>query len=191
MKPFWRDTDLTEIETQLLDALFEAHSQCARRNNISTAAVVGSALGSCDYGKAIACGLLSIGHLHGPIAQCMKLLKIDNTQKNYAECIALCIKDGKKVPGWGSSFGKETAFDRVAELLTLLDGTLGDKIDSITQQLHAAGKGIYPNPGCYTAAAALVLGVPAHAATALFLMGRLNVWTRLFLETAQPSALWE
>lgn len=184
--PFWRKEPLTAAEQELLVELFRAHAISARRDNLSTHAVVSSAIGAADYGKAIAAGLMTLGSLHGPIPQAYQLLSLPHPERHAAR---ICGK--WKVAGWGTSFVKgkpDPDWENVC--LLLREYPVWTKIEAISRTLWDHGKMIYPNPGGLTASVALVLKMPAHVAPYLFLAGRLNVWSELFMKNSTHDKVW-
>jgi citrate synthase len=95
---------------------------------------------------------------------------------------ASLINAGMRVPGWGNSFIKDGPDSGWAEVdRVLLEHYLEThaKIVGVTEFLHARRKKIFPNPSIYTAATALILGLPPVLAPYLFIAGRLNAWTDL------------
>lgn len=180
--PFWREQPLSDEEVRLLSLLFKAHDASAYRPNVSSEIVVSSCIGSGEYLKAIPAAMLTLGGLHGPIIQTVSLL-----ESTHAPEIARSILlQGKKVPGWGSSFAnaqKDPIWSEFENALRLNARDLFFRIERVTDELILTGKNVYPNPACYTAAAAIVLGIPAPVAPWLFLQGRLAAWTRLALKS--------
>lgn len=180
-QPFWRAELLTGAEQNLLSALFEAHAASVNRPNVSSEMVVNACVGSGDYLKAIPAAMLTLGALHGPIVQAHSLL-----DSACAPSIARSIlSQGQKVPGWGSSFAKgqkDTIWLNFEATLRLNAPELDDRLDAVTYELQRAGKSLYPNPGAYTAAAAIVLGIPARVSPWLFIQGRLAGWTTLAMK---------
>lgn len=178
-KPFWRpEKPLTEAEKQLLQAVFAAHDASTQRRNVSSDAVAFASIGSGDYTKAISAALACIGGLHAPVIQAMALLDSPMSYLIARQIVA----DGKKVPGFGNSFYRgipDELWIGVSEALRLNAPDLHDKIERITTELHSLGKKIYPNPGCFTAATAIVLGIPAPVAPWIFVAGRLTGWTKI------------
>lgn len=166
--------DLMAKRPDLMRALAEAHDKSARRGNISLLTVANAAAGSGCYFSAIAAGLMTLGGNHAPIEQCMELLGSKDPVATAAEM--LC--KGQKVPGWGNSFVKgkpDPDWDGVAKCL---EGQwVAVSIRAITKRLQESGKIIYPNPGCYTAAAAIVMGIHPKVAAYLFVASRLLAWT--------------
>ncbi len=178
--PFWRKDPLTEKETHLLGLVFQAHNDSALRGNISGNAVISSAIGSGDYSKSIASALMTIGGVHGPIKQTADLLQDENS----IELAKLMIESGKKVPGWGNSFEKghdDPIWANVKNFIWDNWYPLRDKIMQITTALHLSGKFVFPNPSTYTAATAIIVGLKPDCACYLFVAGRLNAWSSLFL----------
>lgn len=196
--PFWRERPLAIPEWELLVALADAHAVSARRDNVSTHAVAGAALGSSDYTKAMAAPLLTLGGLHAPLLRAHRFISEwdqradpDSIRKSQ-QLVATIIEQGCKIPGWGQSFVKGQPDPAWKEVAAHLYGTrVGRKLDAITAALHAAGKLIFPNPGGFTAAAAMVLEMPAALAPYLFIAGRLEVWSQQFLHHSSANKLWD
>lgn len=181
-KPFWREQPLSDEEVRLLSLLFKAHDASVFRPNLSSETVVGVCIGAGEYLKAIPAAMLTLGGLHGPIIQTVSLLEAQDP----ALIANLILQKGQKVPGWGSSFAKgqkDPIWLEFEEALRLNAPDLFLKIEHVTKQCQHFGKIIHPNPACYTAAAAIVLDIPASVAPWLFLQGRLAGWTRLALKS--------
>lgn len=179
-KPFWREKPLSDDESELLHLLFKAHDASVYRPNLSSETVVKVCIGAGEYLKAIPAAMLTLGGLHGPIIQAHALLNVDQPYF-LVQCI---LKDEKKVPGWGNSFAKghkDPVWMEVDNWMRLNAGDVYDRICSVTRELHSHGKSLYPNPACYTAAAAIILGIPGSVAPWLFIQGRLAGWTLLAL----------
>lgn len=177
MKPFWRETDLSESEAELLQLCMDAHAKSALRNNISTATVAQIALGSGDYTKAMIAALCSLGGLHAPLFQTWQVLA--NEELKLCEWIA----QDRKIPGWGNSFEKgheDPVWSEVQHSLERNFTKLAQRIAEITGLLHAAGKRVFPNPSCYTAATALALRIPPQVMPWIFIQGRLASWALIF-----------
>jgi len=178
-QPFWRQELLTQAEQGLLYLLFKAHDASTYRPNVSSEMIVNACVGSGEYLKAIPAAMLTLGGLHGPILQAYALL-----DSEYAGSIAhSTLANGLKVPGWGSSFQKNGEKDSIwsefEAALRLNTPIICARIDKVTEELHRAGKNIQPNPGCYTAACAIALRIPASVSPWLFLQGRLAAWSRI------------
>lgn len=171
----------TAGQSRLMAVLGTAHAASARRNNASSHAVRNAAAGSGSYTCAIAAALLTLGRLHGPLTATQQLL-----ESGYAAAIAAEVLDrGERVPGWGNSFvkdGEDPDWLPVRECLAEIACGLVVRIDSVTTVLHGRGKRVFPNPSAYTAASAIMLGIPAEASAYLFVSMRLEVWTELFLK---------
>lgn len=181
MNAFWREKPLTEVEYKLLQLCLAAHGACTHRDNISTVILRNAAEGSMDYTKSIASAILSTGGIHAPLQQTMALLS-----EPHAHIVSL-IDNGMYLPGWGSSFEKsgiDPIWQPIAEHIEKYFKDKHDKITDITYAFHARGKTLYPNAACYTAATALILGIPAMISPWLFLHGRLVELTRIFYSIA-------
>lgn len=164
----------------LLSALYAAHAESALRGNNSHQALVLAAHGSGDYLKSICAALMTVGGVHAPLLDTYDLLSCEDLPAAIHRLMAL----GKKVPGWGNSFVKgspDPLWEPVRLLLLDMDPRLSARIDSGTDCLHAAGKDLYPNPSCYTAAVAILTETPREISPYLFLNGRLTAWTLEYL----------
>jgi len=172
--PFWRSEPLSEKEERLLDAVLSAHDRSASRNNVSSVNVLNTTHGTGDYCKSIATGLLSIGGLHGPLEQTINYILNPDLG---------CLVKGK-VPGWGNSFvknGPDPIWSEVDSILFQDWPDLFYKLAHITKQLKIAGKNVFPNPSAYTAVTAIALGIPANCAVWVFISGRLDAWSKIFI----------
>ena len=180
MRAFWRETELSEAERDLLEELLAAHHQAVFRGNISSITVGNAMGGSGDYCKAIAAGILTLGAMHAPIAQTMRLLSDEDPVARAGEI----INDNLLVPGWGNSFIKgepDQMWAAVEGRIEAISAPMMQRIGYVTRYLHGIGKQVYPNPSTYTAAAALILDIPESVAPFLLIMGRLQGWTELTL----------
>lgn len=178
-KAFWTDEPLALNELSLLNATLAAHAESAARGNVSHQVLQATAVASGHYANAIAGALLTLGAVHGPLVQTWHLLAVANPQRKAADMVAA----GLRVPGWGNSFHKgkpDPLWAGVAGMLERDFGAMHTTIENITASLHAAGKMLYPNPSCYTAAVAILLGMPAELCPYLFLRGRLDEWSKAF-----------
>lgn len=190
--PFWREMPLDDAERGLMAALFEAHHHSALRDNISSHAVLGTAIGNGTYVNAIASGLLTLGSLHGPIPQAMALL----AEKHPGKIVGSELSHDPKVriPGWGSSFAKDKPdplWNDVHQIIVETWHELGQRINAVTEAFKKAGKPIQPNPACYTAAVALIVGMPPSCSPYLFLCGRMNAWSKMFMKHETSNQIWE
>jgi hypothetical protein len=178
-----RFSPLSEKEEEFLQLVLTAHAESAFRGNISTYAIASCAAGNGTWTNSIASGLLTLGGTHAPLEQSYEILASSDSLR----VVELMFKDGLRIPGWGNSFHKgepDPLWEKVDRWLSEHYSGIHGKIEDITQFLHAAGKHIMPNPSIYTAAAAIVLGVPANCAGFLFLQGRLLSWTQIYLKGA-------
>lgn len=168
------------MSAELLDALYKAHAEVALRANPSLTALTLTASGSASYFNAIASALLTLGGLHGPLTATFDLLASEDPLGEVDARLAA----GYRIPGWGNSFHKgevEPAFRPVAKLLQEVCPELGEKIDLITKHIHGRGLNIYPNPSTYTAATAIVVGLPREAVGMLVIQARIIPWTSEFV----------
>lgn len=178
MKKYWKNNEeMTRNETELVDALHKAQFSCAFRENASTVAFQIAAGATGSLSKGITAGLSTIGGKHAPIEDIYNFLQSNEPELGI-------------VPGWGSSFCKgapDPAFDEVQYRLRGVDNFLVEKIELITEWLDGRGKKIFPNPGCWTAAVAIAIDMPANIAPVLFILPRIEAWTMLFHEMTKPK----
>ena len=166
---------MTAAEQALLAAVDRAHVASCARENVSKLVFQYASFGSGQYVNGIIAALASLGGPHGPIEETAHFLE-RGVRKT----------EGGKVPGWGNSFikgQKDPLWLEVDDLLKEHFPLAWEKLETITEELQAAGKNIYPNPSAYTATAALIVGLPPKAAAYLFLRGRLDGWTQLYLQS--------
>lgn len=152
----------------------KAHSALALGNCTSTAVFMEAfRTNGQDFGKAVIAALATLGGIHAPIRQAYRFLA------TYDKAQAL----PKRVPGWGSDFVKgerDKSLDGWAKSIFLCDGDFfEERIANVTDRLHAAGKEIFPNAACYTAATALLLNFPEETAEYLLIEPRLSTWSGL------------
>jgi citrate synthase len=172
---FWRQEPLSPDEERLLLTVEQAHRKSALRDCASSVAVRSAAGGSGSFEAALAAGLLNLGGKHAPIREIFQFLEKEKSDQQHD------IISGRKIPGWGNSFFKGTPdpdWYAVRPAFLPFQGVL-DRIDFITTVLHSVGKKLYPNAGCYTAAAARIVGLPAETASYLLISARLPIWTYL------------
>lgn len=178
--PFWREEPLNEHEAKLLALTFAAHAQCARRTNLSTAFILTGVRTGHSLQATIAIALQSLGGTHGPILQSYELI-----HGNWKQRLNNLLAKKEKVPGWGSSFVKgepDPIFNDLRAFLMEQFPDELDRIDRITAALKQHGLNVEPNASAYTAAVAATLKMPKEIAVWLFIAGRLDVWSELFLK---------
>lgn len=192
IKPFWRETPLTENEQRLWDAVMQAHHDSAMRQNMSHGAAVNAFVGSGSYAAAMASAILTTGGIHAPIAETMEAIDtvmgniMDSSDERFVRGFT---ESGKKIPGWGNSFFKgepDALWADVDRVLAESFSPIRGAITRITHFLHLAGKNIHPNPSAFTAATALALGIPPVIAPFIFFQGRLAAWTQIVNQIHKP-----
>lgn len=171
MVKFWDNHQpLSASEQRLVDELYKAHAACVWRENCSTMALQQAAGGSRQLTNAYIAAMATLGEMHGPIEEAYKVILFTDF-------------NGAFFPGWGNSFVKgqiDPDFLRVDQTIEAVSPRFHNRLCQVTDQLHARGKRIFPNPAAYTAATALILGMPSHVAPMLFVQARLEAWTELF-----------
>jgi citrate synthase len=179
-KLFWRNYEAPRpVEKELWDLVAKAHDRSAHRGNVSSVMVEACAQAAGDYTKAIAGALATLGKKHAPLVQTMALLNAPDP----AEEARVLLSNGGTVPGWGNSFHKgvpDPEWREVASFIHKNFPFLSEKIQAVETVLWANGRMIYPNPSTYTAALAIVLGMPDDLAPSLFVTMRLNAWSEIF-----------
>lgn len=177
-KPWWRPEPLSPPEMRLLESVAEAHAASAGRSNCSTMAAQLAAAGSLSYPQALAAAVLTLGGKHAPIGKTMVMLQCPDPP---VQALAL-LRQGEKVPGWGNSFHRgepDPLWNGVETVLWREWPRRSAHLTAITATLHRAGKIVFPNPSAYTAAAALIVGMPREAALYLVVAARVERWTEM------------
>lgn len=182
MIKWWLNNEpLTEPEARLIAALYAAHSACVFRPNCSTTACQQAAGGSRSLPQSIIAALACLGEMHGPIEAAYEFLSSAS-----APFVAGAVGCAEKIPGWGNSFVKgriDDAFLPVDQTLEAHFPRMHSRLREITDALHARGKKVFPNPAAYSAATALILGMPKHLSPLLFIQARLEAWCSVFHHT--------
>jgi citrate synthase len=177
--PWWRKEPLSDVETELLRRVAEAHADSARRDNISSVMLRSAYAGSGNFSGAIAGALLTLGGMHAPIEQTVQLLECANPAVVAREMLGR----GEHVPGWGNSFHRgvpDPIWVGVDAFLREHFGELSEVMDAVSAELwHVKGLVLLPNPSAFTATTAIAVGIPARAAAWLFISGRLDAWAKL------------
>lgn len=181
MNPFWRELSLSDEENLLLHAVFEAHGESAMRENCSTQALLVAAAGSRSLPQSLIAALSTLGERHAPLKETYDFL----LQPNPEEVIGQILTVGGKVPGWGNSFhkGPDPVWEPVRNTLQQCFPEMHSRLLEVTAILHSFGKPLQPNPSAFTAATAIILGMPKEMSYYLLIAGRLLNWHRLFYET--------
>jgi hypothetical protein len=176
------------IYPELHEELLRVHEVLAARENLSSQMISCAAKVEKDFGSACIMAIASLGGLHAPIEQTMKLLSGPSAIRT-AEVL---LQDGSKVPGWGSSFvkgEKDPIFDELDYIMYKPGnhtkfGTLWHHIADITDTLRS--KNIFPNAACYTAAACLLNDIPPCIAIKVLIQGRIEAWSEIYLDNYNP-----
>lgn len=179
MLHFWRDTPFTGHEFTLIDELELAHRRSAMRGNASTVALKNAAGGSGSLEMALASALLTLGGRHAPIPAIYRLL--DQPVSELLEKVEDDICAGRRVVGWGNSFvkGRQDPDWVLVEKALVVFPEMHTKLVQITGLFHTYDKPVFPNPGAYTAATAIIIGLPPELSSYLLISARLPVWADL------------
>jgi citrate synthase len=177
---FWRDTSFSGSEFTLVDELEIAHRRSAMRSNASTVALKNAAGGSGCLEMALAAALLTLGGRHAPIPKIYRLL--DQPVSKLLETVEERLCNKEKIEGWGNSFFKfqpDPDWVKVHQAIVENFPEMAQKLNGVTELLDAYKKKIHPNAGAYTAATAIILGIPAEISSYLLISARLPVWADL------------
>ncbi len=183
LNAFWRDEPLSDNEIRLIEALDKGHREAALRQNISSVVLQAAYAGSGDFLKSVVAAISTLGGTHAPIIQAYEVLKRENGRSIY-------IGDGYKVAGWGNSFVKgmpDKTWDKTSDLLNLWPD-IAYRIEEDTKLLHGLSKNIYPNAACYTAATAIIIGLPKDLSPWLVIQARLPEWAKLIYDIQRQSS---
>lgn len=183
MNSFWRNNPLETDEVALLSAVLDAHWHSTFRSNPSTVAVSCAAQGSGDLLKSFTAGLSALGGAHGPILETFDWIQRACSFPAVAVREFFDANPHGKIPGWGSSFSKDGVdpiWGPVASIMAEKFNYRWRCLDQTTKSLHERGKLVYPNPSAFTAATAIIVGMPRELAPMILVMGRFPAWAELF-----------
>lgn len=178
--------------TELRTLLFKAHQEAARRDNASTQILLASyqSNGNNLIG-AITAAMNMLGGLHAPIKQTywwIKDLLQDNSDVEYMTADRKYIPEFKsvkgRVPGFGSSFTyyEDPILIEVYHYFSIHHENYILMMTDMRQSLKHHGNELHPNIAFYTAAVALIEGIPINLCESLVLEARLPVWIELLNE---------
>lgn len=174
VQPFWRKEPLTSAEEVLLSRIRKAHHDSVFRENYSTLAAVNTARSSGSFAQALAAAVLTVGAEHAPLIATFELLNAWGGEIHAKQM----LERGEKVPGWGSSFTRGGVQDPIwlpaEQTVREQSPLIAMRLDVISAAL--SHKKLVPNPSAITAAAAIILGIPAKASPWLFFSSRINGW---------------
>lgn len=170
----------------LLRMVFVAHERSAFRYdpetqqfNASSQALLLSAFGQGKFIPAVATALLTLGGNHAPLEAAYEFF--DNE-----ECVAraaLLLSHKQIIPGFGNSFVRgqhDPDWAEVREWFETNGIMWRSRVLPVMDMLHEKGKYVFPNPACYTALTAILIGLPKQICPMLFIGGRLRSWAALF-----------
>jgi len=161
--------------------LVVAHTAAAQNPSCSTINAINAFHGSDDIGNAVCAAIMGIGGRHAPVVEIYDTIVSDNP----AELVSSIIATGGKVPGFGNSFETEPGelWVAVRNQLAVVSPMVAERVMLLTEAVHFHGLKIFPNPGCYTAACAIALGMPRVVAPLLFIESRLWAWAEICTRT--------
>jgi len=168
---------------ELHEELLRVHDVLATRENLSSQMISCAAKVEKDFGSACIMAIASLGGLHAPVEQAMKLLS-DPDAIRTAEVL---LQDGSKVPGWGSSFvkgEKDPIFNTLEGMIYDYSMKLWCLIIDITD--HLCSKNIWPNAACYTAACCILNEIPPRVAVKTLIQGRIDSWSDIYIYNYNP-----
>lgn len=166
------------LDHPLVPLVLRAHAAAALDNRpVSSTVFADAAKGSGDFGKACIAALATLGGEHAPITAARRFLY--NPRRTVYEM----LESGERVPGWGNAFYRyrpDPAWDAVALRLKVQHPQHHIRIDTISKELLACGKHLFPNAAAYTAVVAHIIDLPLGAEAALLLLGRVPAWVELW-----------
>lgn len=168
---------------ELHEELLRVHDVLATRENLSSQMISCAAKVEKDFGSACIMAIASLGGLHAPVEQAMKLL----SDPNAIRTAEVLLQDGSKVPGWGSSFvkgEKDPIFNTLEGMIYDYSMKLWCLIIDITD--HLCSKNIWPNAACYTAACCILNEIPPCVAVKTLIQGRIDSWSDIYIYNYNP-----
>lgn len=181
---------MTTIES-ITGALFRAHSNAAIKNesNLSNQAVALAAQGSQSFCQSVIAGLATLGKSHAPVTEARRLL-----YQTTIPDIDKMIASGKRIPGWGNSFYKESLDESWVEFDALLKAehpAHHHTLETITALLASHGKKLWPNAAAYTAVTAQIIELPWGTELQLVIVPRVYVWAEIYAKAMKGTKIWE
>lgn len=166
------------------EAIIILHTQCALRDNASSAIIKAMAQLGKPYNDAVAAALLTLDSRHAPASQAQRYFTAWRNNPQFLKQNHVRI-----VPGFGSSwFTKETDpvveefFNNAAARNAVAAEIIAD-VDTYTHDVQDhTGKDIFPNAALATAVANLALERKPEQAIALIIQGRLSVWEDIYFD---------
>ena len=174
---------MSMIYPELHEELLRVHAVLATRENLSSEMISCAAKVEKDFGSACIMAIASLGGLHAPIEQTIKLL----SDPNAIRTARVLLQDGSKVPGWGSSFvkgEKDPIFNTLEGMIYKHSMKLWCIIIDITDSL--CSKNIWPNAACYTAACCILNEIPPCVAIKTLIQGRIDSWSDIYTNNYNP-----
>lgn len=184
MNVFWKQKPLAASQAKALTLILQAHEQAAMRDNISTVTVRNAAIGSGNFTNAVAAALLTVGAVHAPLIPAYQFLAQFNPDE--IDEFARHIEMGGTIPGWGSDFvkdGPDPVLKPIADCIAENFVQIHERIQRVTDELHARSKMVWPNLAAYSAAAGMAIEIPPPILPWILVQGRLAGWSREFLNT--------
>jgi hypothetical protein len=168
--------------TALWSAVYKAH-RASGYSNASLSKVLVNLIGqsSGSFAHSVTAGMMALGKKHGPIAQAR-----DDILYTTPASVAVLVKDGIKIAGFGNTFFKDQIDPSWSEVVTILRTSYPEtwaKVQALQDALHAAGKTLYPNPGGLSAAACIATELERGLEEAIFVMPRMQVWLDEYIKT--------
>lgn len=172
----WPETEERGMAVMtLFRAVCEAHYVSATENdNVSSAAV--RLVRSGNPGQpmaAIAAAVLTVGQRHGPVDDARAMWRMDDDELR-------ALRDsGATVAGFGNAFWKDDidpAWNPVRDILTSLFPEEAKRLEAKAAIMQEKSTKLHPNPGCFTAIACEVGGIPQGRSHLLYLFGRIPAW---------------
>lgn len=181
----WLTIEPSEDRERLLETLFKCHRAAAKNNaNLSSTAIMQVAAAGKGIESAIAGGLMTLGDIHGPVAQARMMIFTAEDKQLWES-----LEEGRILPGWGNAFFKgemDPAIIPIADLISSEYPKVDNRLMRITEFIaEVKDKRIFANAAAYTAVTAEILELPVGIEMILAIGARLPTWTSQFLE-ARP-----
>lgn len=161
----------------IYEKFIEMHTEMAFRNNASSSIIRAMANLGKPLNDALAAGLLTLDTIHAPIrsaCECFNAFEHDGAL-NVSYC-------GSKVPGFGSSWYKNTRDPEVEKFINCLNpetiGIIEDYTNYVRETWHKPG--LCPNAALATAAFAFEENIDPVTAMSKVIVGRIDAWVSIY-----------
>jgi citrate synthase len=168
----------------LIELCILSHKNAAiANNNISSAVTFAAYEGSNNAIGAICAGLLSTGGIHAPISQARACFKVfsHHRAEGTLDKFAKNLNKGRRIPGLGNSFHKDSIAPEFAQLFAALPDEYGRQIEEFTEFFNSflernTDTYLFPNAALLTAVVAEACQLPDGLENWMFITGRSLAW---------------